>query len=98
MVDMELTAETMIDFYERSKPRIILEVDKDTLAKLRRVHDANGTYLWMPEPNYEKMPGKFMGVEISIAKDPCLQYRYIFSDGSSCVAKFDAQPSVPNST
>lgn len=84
---MEVTSEDLIKFYQESKPRLIFEMDERTLGILRQLRDANGTYLWVPEPNYP-LPGTLLGIQIALAKDECFQLRHIFPDGKEHITKF----------
>ncbi len=74
-------SEKIIDFLIDSKPRQIFEMDSSTLAQVRHLCDADHVYLWTPEPNYTSMPGRLIGVPISISKDKCFQLKFIFKDG-----------------
>ncbi len=82
-------SEKIIEFLMDSKPRQIFEMDSSTLAQVRRLHDAQGVYLWTPEPNYKTMPGRLMGVPISISKDKCFQLKFLFIDGYEHVIALD---------
>ena len=84
-------AQQIIEFLCQVKPRKIWEMDKNTLAKIRNIHDDNATYLWMPEPNYKDMPGTLLGIPIAIAKDKCFQLRYEFQNGESYIFKADIE-------
>ena len=85
------TAEQIIEFMNNAAPRKIWEMDKNSLKKIRRLHDDNRVYLWMPEPNYDDMPGTLLGIPISIAKEKCFQLRYVFPNGESHVIKADIE-------
>lgn len=78
-------SDQIIDFVHSHTPRTIWEMDRETLLKLRRLHDDAGKYFWSPEPNYTDMPGTLFGIEISIAKEKCFQLRYEFADGSNYI-------------
>ena len=84
-----MTYDEIIDFTYDTKPRQIFEMDKNTLNILKPMRDGEGTYFWKPEPNYPNMPGTFLGIPISIAKDKCLQIKYLFADGHEHVIKFE---------
>ncbi len=84
-------SEQLVDFYLSFEPRKIWEIDKETLAKVRAMHDDAHVYFWKPEPNYKDMPGTLFGIPVSISKDKCFQIKHIFKDGSEHVEKFDLE-------
>jgi len=84
-----MRSDQVIQFLCDSSPRRVWEMDKNTLSVVRQYQDDNGTFLWVPEPKHAGMPGSFLGVQVSIAKDVCFQIRYIFPDGQSYVVKYD---------
>lgn len=86
---MEINTETLIDFYCKSKPRLVFEIDETTLKTIRTIYGGNGHYLWSPSPLNEYMDGKLLGVDVTVVKEKCFQLRYIFSDGSSQIEKFE---------
>jgi len=79
----------IILFLNSSCPRMIWEMDRETLGDLRRRKDCQGEFLWAPSPNYTRKPGTILGIEVSIAEDKCFQLRYEFPDGHSHVIKMD---------
>lgn len=84
-----MKSEAIIEFLHQHEPRRVWEMDKDTLRAIRQLKDFQGVYLWSPEPNYIDMPGKMLGIPISISKDKCFQLRYLFSDGHSHITHMD---------
>ena len=85
------TSEQLVDFYHKASPRKIWEIDKDTLAQVRKLKDSAAIYFWHPEPNYQDMPGTLFGIPISISKDKCFQIKHLFSDGSEHVEKCELE-------
>ena len=83
---MKIASNVLIDALYASRPRIIWEMDNYTLRAIKKIKDDNGTYLWLPEPNYSEMPGTLMGHQISLSSNKCLQLKYLFADGTSYVS------------
>jgi predicted phage gp36 major capsid-like protein len=79
--------DSLIGLEFSSRPRLLWEMDVKTLSGIKPIKDPSGTYIWCPEPNYPKMPGALLGSQISIAKEECLQLKYIFPNGGEQVFK-----------
>ena len=76
-------AETFIDFYNSTAPRIVVEMDEATLQDVRQLRDSAGVYLWTPSIRYPTMPGTFLGMPVSVieSEERFLQIGYLFPDG-----------------
>lgn len=75
------SGEQLIDFFISTRPRMIWEIDRETLNGIKNLRDGAGVYFWKPEPNYPDMPGTLFGLEISVAREKCFQLKRIFSNG-----------------
>jgi len=84
-----IESDEIIKFFYVNQPRKIWEIDELTFSEVRQLKDSNGRYLWSPEPIHMDMPGTFLGIPVSIAKDKCFQLRHLFPNGESHIIKYD---------
>ena len=82
-------AETFIEFYANTKPRIIWEMDAESFQKIKIMKDHNLKYLWMPDPDHSTMNGTLMGFQINVvSKEKGIRLRYQFNDEKFTSVKF----------
>ena len=82
-------AETFIEFYVNTKPRIIWEMDAVSFQKIKIMKDHNLKYLWMPDPDHSTINGTLMGFQINVvSKEKGIRLRYQFNDEKFTNVKF----------
>lgn len=81
-----------MDMYHSCIPIVIWKMDRSTLSEVRRLKDANGRFLWMPDlvdGLNEYGSGRLFNVPISIVNEDCFQLETHFPDKESIIVKYE---------
>ena len=66
----KIASDEIIDKYHDQKPQLVWLMNHDVLIQIRKIKDAEGKHLWLPDLVYENKPGNLLGVDIVISKEP----------------------------